>query len=94
MIAASGSKGGGRVAITVGEDFGCGCDCWSRRSVVVRGWSYRQQMGAATTIDRGTTDVAVGGEEWLAATIEEESNTAMKKAGWKLLERGKGRAMW
>ncbi|RWW65789.1 hypothetical protein BHE74_00026884 [Ensete ventricosum] len=32
------------------------------------------------------------GEEWLATTIEEESNTAVEKVGWKLLGSGRGRA--
>ncbi|RRT53019.1 hypothetical protein B296_00036887 [Ensete ventricosum] len=39
-----------------------------------------------------TTDVDVGGEEWLAAAIEEESNAMVKKAGWKLLGSGRGHA--
>ncbi|RZS14074.1 hypothetical protein BHM03_00045728 [Ensete ventricosum] len=34
MTAAGGIEGGGMVATAVGEDFGCGCDCWSRGSVV------------------------------------------------------------
>ncbi|RWW75404.1 hypothetical protein BHE74_00016598 [Ensete ventricosum] len=28
-----------RQAAVAGEGFGCGCNCWSRGSMVVRGWS-------------------------------------------------------
>ncbi|RRT56880.1 hypothetical protein B296_00039802 [Ensete ventricosum] len=37
-------------------------------------------------------NVIAGGEEWLAAAIEKESNTTVKKVGWKLLGSGRGRA--
>ncbi|RWW83548.1 hypothetical protein BHE74_00007942 [Ensete ventricosum] len=32
---------------------------------------------------RAAVDVAVGGEEWLVAAIEEESKATVKKADWK-----------
>ncbi|RWW77905.1 hypothetical protein BHE74_00013901 [Ensete ventricosum] len=137
ITAAAGNDDGGRVTTAVGEDFGCGYDCWSRRSVVVRGWSsgrglqaareaavgrrLRQWVAVAAVGDgrdvwrggatgsrwgddnnRQRHECAVAarsrgdavmhrGEEWLAAAIE-ESNAAVKKAGWKLLGSGRGHA--
>ncbi|RZR75808.1 hypothetical protein BHM03_00000295 [Ensete ventricosum] len=50
MTTTSGSEGGGRVAAAIGEDFGCGCNCWSKGSVVVRGWSNGRGLQAAREV--------------------------------------------
>ncbi|RRT60891.1 hypothetical protein B296_00017811 [Ensete ventricosum] len=70
MTAAGGSKGGGRVVATVGKDFGYDCDCWSRGSVAVRGWSSGRGLQAAR-------EAAVGRRlrQWVAtATVGDGRN--------------------
>ncbi|RRT43897.1 hypothetical protein B296_00039008 [Ensete ventricosum] len=47
-----------RAATMANKGFGCGYDCWSRGSMVVRGWSIGQ--GGTTTIS-GVGLQAVGG---------------------------------
>ncbi|RWW62551.1 hypothetical protein BHE74_00030308 [Ensete ventricosum] len=45
ITAAGGNKGRGRVPAAVGEDFGCGCDCWSRGAVTRLGAGSERRKG-------------------------------------------------
>ncbi|RZR95449.1 hypothetical protein BHM03_00024320 [Ensete ventricosum] len=78
-------------------------DGFGRKNTIVVGLKVRrtrQRVGAigkralglasGWRATRATADVAAGGEEWLAATIEEESKATVK-LGWKRLDSDRGR---
>ncbi|RRT45834.1 hypothetical protein B296_00044675, partial [Ensete ventricosum] len=64
MTIVGGNEGGGRVAVAVGEDFGFGCDCWSRGLVAVREWSSDRGLQA---IRKATVGRRL--RQWVVATV-------------------------
>ncbi|RWW33081.1 hypothetical protein GW17_00002219 [Ensete ventricosum] len=53
-------------------------------------WERALDLASGWRAARATADVVAGGEEWLAAAVEEESKAAVK-VGWKRLDIGRGR---